>query len=350
MIHQFARLRRGERDHPLRHHYVERGGELVTRHPFDLYTARLYIFPVSADQERLRLLCDYTFRTPTAGAEWYVPIAGVVLVSFADINVVRSSNLPDRALGMCTERETCIWLPIFDRRRNRIVWTMPYLFVDEVAPLVGGRETFGYPKQLGTMVFQKDSHGPSLFELRARCIHRFAPESRVAEHCILRIHRSDISTPISQSTPTCDHPALVIDEIVRRQRLRTPTNRDHLASEDMLRHDSVFMEDQQVRVSALFLNDVAGGVVSVVLLKQFRDTAYTRQACYQAVTEVSHQVVSFRRGAPLYREWKVEVADLDGEPLIRELGLPPATVAGPSFWVDFDFQIHSGRPLWEARP
>lgn len=339
------RLRSSKWWRPSPHQYVEHGGELVTRHPFDLHSTRLYVFPVRADLERLMLLCDRTFAAPTAGAEWYVPIAGIVLISFADITVVRSSDLPDRTLGISTEHEACVWLPILDRRRNRLVWTMPYLFVDEPGPLVGGRETFGYPKQLGTVTFTQDSQGPISFELRARCIQHFAPESKVAEHRVMQIRRSATPGQVPPSTPTRDHPALVIEEIVRSQQPRRPTN----LGKDMLSRESAFIADEQARAAVLLLNDVATGSVPVVLLKQFRDTVDPRRACYQAVIEVIHRVTGFRRGGLLGGEWKVETADLDGEPLIRDLGLAPTAVAGSSFWLDFDFRIHSGPPLWEAR-
>ena len=85
--------------------YVERGGDPVTRHPFDARDARLMIFALPCDGQRLQRLCDRTFAAPTGGAETYVPLGESVYVAFASIAELRSSEPPDDALGSVAERE-----------------------------------------------------------------------------------------------------------------------------------------------------------------------------------------------------------------------------------------------------
>ena len=167
---------------------MERGGEPVTRHPFDARGARLMVFALPCDAQRLQRLCDRTFAAPTEGAETYVPLGESVYVAFASIAELRSAEPPDDGLGSVAEREVAVWIPVYDTRRDRTAWVIPYIFVDAPAPLLGGREIYGFPKQPADVACRPNG---SSFELRAHCVDRFAPTARVEQHTVLRATHPD---------------------------------------------------------------------------------------------------------------------------------------------------------------
>lgn len=377
MRHQFARLpmwtveRRGALT------YVERGGELVTRHPFDLTDARLFGFVVRADQDRLEEVCERSFGGPSGNAEQLVPVGSHVMLIFTEILDIRSSEPPDNSLGVVGEREAGVWVPILDRRRNRAAWTLPYLFVDEPAPMVGGREIYGFPKQLGNVTLPGEGEGPAAFAVRAPCIAHFEPNARMKTQPVLRVERIDgpASKPASED-PDPDAP-LVPSERSNRQRTepgwqwKTPADglpamrahgrRARVDLQDASGGPSGFAEaaarlarnelagwTDAARAGALLLSHLAFGRVPVILLKQFRDVADPRRACYQAIVEAEQDIVRFSGGGLLAGRWHVAVEELDGEPLRRELGIRP-TVADLAFQLRLTFRIRAGRTLWEGR-
>jgi hypothetical protein len=344
--HQFARLI--DRDHdgqapawPPR--YVERGGELATRQPFDARDVSLYVFVLRADRLLLELLCEQRFDWPSAGAMRYEPIGDSVMLVFANIGELRSSGPPDDRLGRCAEQELGIWIPVFDRWHGRAAWTLPYTFVDEPTVTAGGREIYGFPKQLAQVSVPALDQDPTRFEVQAHCIDRFAPNARVQRHRVVRARRPSTG-PLARDWPDLQ-PALVD---LLGGGAPVGAGLGHLQADLLARRAGVAAE---IEPALLFLSQLALGRVPVVLLKEFRDAADPRFACYQAIVEAPQTLLACRGGGLLSNDWEVEIANLDGEPLVRELWVK----AGPNdpglaFWLDIDFRIERGRTLWEARP
>ena len=346
MRHQFARLIDHGHDGdasawPPR--YVERGGELVTRQPFDARDVSLYVFVLRADRLLLELWCEQTFERPSAGIMRYVPIGGNVLLVLANIGELRSSGPPDDRLGRVSEQELGVWVPVFDRWRGRAAWTLPYMFVDEPAVSAGGREIYGFPKQLAEVSVPAVDQDPTQFEVQAHCIDRFTPDAWIRKHLVVRARRPGVG-PLARDWP--DLRSAIINLLGGGAAVGAGLGR--LQADLVARRAGVAAE---LEPALLFLCQLALGRVPVVLLKEFRDAADPRFACYQAIIEAPQTMLAFRGGGLLSGGWVVEIADLDGEPLVRELGLK----AGPSnpglaFWLDIDFRIERGRTLWEARP
>jgi hypothetical protein len=344
--HQFARLMdygydSGTAAWPPR--YVERGGELTARQPFDARDVSLYVFALRADRSLLELLCERTFEQPSAGIARYVPVGNHVLLVFANIPELRSSGPPDDRLGRCPEQELGVWVPVFDQWHGRAAWTIPYIFVDQPAASAGGREIYGFPKQLAKVSVAAADEAPSQFEVRAHCIDRFAPDAWIQEHLVVEASRPGAG---ALATDWLDPRSALVELLGGGAGVIAGLGRLHA---DLVARRTGVTDD--VEPALLFLCQLALGRVPLVLLKQFRDAADPRLACYQAIIEVQQTLLAFRGGGLLSNDWEVEIADLDGEPLVRELGLK-AGVNDPgfAFWLDFDFRIEAGRVLWEAQP
>jgi hypothetical protein len=366
MKHQFARLPAWSDERATT--YVERGGELVTRHPFDLTGVRMYGFVVRADHDRLDELCERTFREPSGGLEDYVPVGSHVIVAFTEILSIQSSEAPDDGLGVCGEREVGVWAPVFDRRRDRACWTLPYLFVDQPAPMAGGREIFGFPKQLGAVTFPEPGDVTAVFGVSAPCIAHFDSAARMVSEPVLSARNVEPGTAagartLRPATPSGGRNRPWADPGEALLAMATPAGsngRSAATPVPRLAADFAVLANELSRlrlthhwidagrVVAMLASHLGFGRLPVVLLKQFRDVADPRRACYQAVVDVEHEVLRFDGGHLLAGQWQLEVADLDGEPLRRELGLPPTVPADLAFQLDFQFRIRAGQVLWEA--
>ena len=82
-----------------------------------------------------------------------------------------------------------------------------------------------------------------------------------------------------------------------------------------------------------------------LFLKQFRDVANSRMACYQAITEVEAEVTRFDAWPGLV-EYDLTLEHLDSSPIATDLGIVPnQRLLGVK--LAFDMAIRPGRVLWE---
>jgi hypothetical protein len=348
--HQFSRLGRPPRPRGPVPLYVERGGELVTRHPFDANGVHLHAFALPGDPDLLARFCEDTFVIPSGGSERYVPFSPHVLVILAQIDELRSSERPDRFLGAVGETELGLWVPLYDQRRGRLVWAIPYLFVDHPAPLLGGREIYGFPKRLAEFRLASDDTAVDLpelsgFEVRTLSIDRFEADARMVDQRVIAGKRVAARAEVDSSWERATAGLASLRSRFARGELSAKRRVAGRPLRERRLSDALDAAGLLARFLALF--DV--GQVPVVLLKQFRDAADPRRACYQAIVEVVHEPRGIRGGAVL-EDWEIETVDLDGLPLQRELGI----VAGihkpeAAFRLELDFQISLGTVLWEAQ-
>ena len=91
----------------------------------------------------------------------------------------------------------------------------------------------------------------------------------------------------------------------------------------------------------------------MVFLKQFRDAADGRMACYQAIVESVNRMTHGPVGAGLlHGDWELAIAEFPTVRLIERLGLrvrPDGKVpALVHFWVKFAFTAEPGRVVWQV--
>ena len=129
--------------------YVEHGGDISGRHPAQATNIRMFTFTIEASRQHIDEYCRRMFNEPSLGTQHWQAMGDYLLVNFIDIPSLRSADPAEKWLGIVAERELAIWMPIVDVRHHRMAWAIPYIFVDSDMALVGGRETYGFPKQLG---------------------------------------------------------------------------------------------------------------------------------------------------------------------------------------------------------
>lgn len=332
--------------------YVERGGEIVWRPPFECSGVRLYVLVLEAHTDELRTLCDRWLNEPTRGQQRWRPASPHVLLTFVYMSRLVSDDPHDRALGGMTECECGVWVPIVDDRRDRFAWTVPYIWVNSDAALAGGREVFGFPKRIGRIGVPHDDKIPDALDVSALTLKRFDPDGIAKQHRVLR------ATPNTRAGEPLDRHWTELPHICRD--LGRLVESEH--GPVTVGHDSTRREVASVRagdtvgelsgpaVACLLGEQLMAMHVPMVFLKQFRDATYPTKACYQAVVETVNRVTDFEGGGPL-PVFTVKIEDLASVPFGRELGMSPGThETRAGFWVDFSFVVDRGELLWEHRP
>jgi hypothetical protein len=323
--------------------YVERGGEIVPRQPSQADDARLYGFVVQARESRLNEFCDRTFNRPAgqlSSRRWQA-MGDWVLLNFVDVGRLHSADPADSRLGHLREREGAIWMPVWDANQRRLMWTVPYIFVDSEWAMTGGREPFGFPKQLGKLVIPpRDERAPRTLEIHTTGLRTWGPDSSVRPVRVVSVTRTDDgSDELGDSWTAGSDVARLLARALPHRRL------DLFRSADKL-------EDGVDVLLAYVGSMVNQGGLSMVLLKQFRDAFHSTRACYQAILEVVERVTDFHRGALLPGTYTVEFDQSETEPIHRDLGVgsgpQPAVCA---FWMEFDFSVAAREPVlwtWDA--
>ena len=92
--------------------------------------------------------------------------------------------------------------------------------------------------------------------------------------------------------------------------------------------------------------------ILTVFLKQFRDVADTRRACYQAIVEATMRAQHFYSGKLLDNIYYLTLHTLQNHPLAQTLGLntDESGIVQPliGLWVHVDFTLEHGVEVWRS--
>lgn len=311
--------------------YVERGGEQVFAAPFRQTGTRLRAWPLWADRGALQRLCDRYFNEPSGGAVDYRALFPFVLLAVAPIEATRALTPPDSGYGYTPETDVAFWIPIARGhvekgvwKLDKIVWFLPYVWVDVPTTMATGREVYGYPKELAYL------EGPA------------------GEDDSLVLHAETMVLPVHE--PTTELVRAPILEIRRGARGKKALGSIAEAFAELITQASNLDRDLRRALEC----DLLGLEVSMVFLKQFRDIVDPTAACYQAIIESPARVERISGGSLLIGPTTIAIWDYASHPIARDLGL--GTPSGGKlvltsrfgFEVDFDFIVDLGTVIWQA--
>ena len=320
---------------PERPRYIERGGEVVLRGPFAQQGTRMYVFFLPAEIAKLEELCD---RLLNIGATRYRPAGPFVMLACADISQIRSLHPEDSKKGFMSERDVAFWVPVMAGEESmgvfvpkRMLWFLPYIFVDSAAPMAVGREIYGFPKLAGRVDFSEPEGRGAVVSVDALAADRFSPTTRIREHRIVEVRRK------------------ADDDLGALASLWNGLERaaSGFAAGFLDAAQALFADAGTDAIASALREVSANQAVRMAFLKQFRDTGDPGRACYRSIVESTLRVTGFRSGGPLAGPFEVRLARLDSHPIAADLGLSGDRVE-PVFsaWFDLDFDIDLG----EAQP
>ena len=345
--------------------YVDRGGDAVWRQPSKLYNARIYGFGVRvpADQQQSLLktfVNDVVDKSnSTYGSKKMVlqPCEGVdlVMLLFVDYKRITSGDPNDRKLGGSTYREFLLMqLAISDDEEfPELDWFIPYICLDADAPRLGGREIFGYPKQLAKITeFDSfgspgDTRAPARnLSVKTTVFPKFSSTKAGRDKSIVSVtwtgkepptitpfHRTEdmFLALVSRSLPH-----LVHDSGVRRLVPRVTT---------------ASVSNGSTGPGVDILNALLFTGIGNVFLKEFRDSFDPAAACYQAVCKTDTIPAQFKGGGCVDdpEKYKIRIADVASEPLrnyLKESGLYREEVPAEFAYVlNLDLELTAGRVI-----
>jgi hypothetical protein len=317
--------------------FVPRGGEQVFCQPLELRQVRFTSFLFHADTAALQGVCDRYLNGPSGGAVHYRPLLPRVLLGVADIGRVFPVGSPDHRKGWVSEIDIAFWVPVARSRKvlgvsftERLAWFLPYVFVDNAWAFAAGREVYGFPKEMGTFQVPRASTDPAVVTVDTLAVERFSPEAQGRVRRLLEVRRAD-AEPVGHAHQTWDQLEEVFEDFL------------HV----LLGNGGVSLPGFGLLAQAFQF--VRHHEVPLIFLRQFRDVADGRRACYQAVVEALTQVQQFRRAGRLPGEYRLTLNALDSHPIAEELGLSAQGQEALGAWyVDFDFMLENGRELWRA--
>lgn len=284
--------------------YVERPDELSMRPPFSARGVELVACVLRAPQARLQRLVDRDLNGPLGGAARYRALPFVSFVA-ADMGKVASDEAEHKRRGFMREIDVGLWVPLWKtepgRPGGRALWYLPYVFVDNAAAMVAGRESFGFFKALARIERRGSALRPERLVVQALALERFDPDCEAREAPLLAIERTGEAAPsLARAVPLA--------------RWLAP----------------------QVRFA---------------FLRQFREASQPERAAYQRVIEAEARVDSTLSLALSPHRYRVELAELASHPIASDLGIPQQSEALASFEARFDFTLGAGSEVSaERRP
>ena len=310
--------------------YIPRGGDLAMMPPLALTSATMYSFLVPADLGALTTMIDAQLNAVTApSGTTYRPLMPAVSIVCADIKKSFSTTRPDAQKGWMAERDFGVWVPVVDNK-GRIAWYLPYVFVDNVAAMVTGREVFGFFKQTATLAMPPSPQVQGPFTIDALVIQTFSPDSE-AKSIRLMTATSTKAQPAPEGrwANTLDGLEMIWKDLLA---IRGDTRNLPLTREQEFK-DALTM--------------LLTGNVPMLFLKQFRDETTDQRACYQAVIEAPARLDKFHGGWVTHPH-DIVIAPADSHPIAKDCGLG----AGPlhsqlGFWCQMDFTMMPGRVVAE---
>ncbi|MCU1276921.1 MAG: cytoplasmic rane protein, partial [bacterium] len=316
--------------------FIERGGDVVYAEPYQQDKARLYAFLLPVDRKRIAALCDRYLNW--TGKMLFTPFLDHVALVFAAIDSTYSTDPLYIGRGTMTESDVSFWIPVRSSSPDAppLSWFLPYVWVDNGIAMAAGREVFGFPKQAGTLTIPPIGAPPRL-GVDIAVVESFGAPPNVGPDGPRAVMRNIIS--VAPSAPAAPVASTLTGSVLHMLRALLPDvlGAGRVAAETL----SWFLDSFDASVPMLFL-------------KQFRDVADGRRACYKALVTANSRPTQIHGGGILPGSYDLTIRGFASHPVVRDIGLgrpgeAEATLTGCSgFFVEFDFLMEQGRELWRA--
>jgi len=274
---------------------------------------------VPANTAAMQKTVDTFLNGPANGAVEYQVFGNRALLSYLDGRALTSLA---QQMGFIADREMAFWIPLLQKKRGQwlpdpVLW-MPYVVVDQSIACITGRESWGFPKEVGSLSFPTDAGSDGSFRCNAMTFLELDSSKQGQVRTLARVHHPSgvAGTEVPGSATTIDDALSLLSGV---------------ADQAILRH-------------LLTAN------VPLVNLKQFRDARRPERACYQALIENACRVEKLNGIALLLNDHRLDVLECRSHQIAEDLGLSSSTnlPLGPGLRIDMDFSIQNGDEIWRA--
>ena len=315
--------------------YVDYPSDYIIPIPGEAADTSLYCFPVHGSYSKLQQLVDERLNcTPLSKYLRFFPLSNCLLFTFSDIQRGYTLDKSYTKYGVLEEKALQVFMPLAECVSKgdgtwsvqRIVFFIPYIFVDQPLNVSIGREELGYPKSLA----QVRLNPPSSFEIDTYGFQKF-----------------DAANPAYGGY----HPLVQVNSLSEIQKEKLWHS--HADAWQVLKgHLEVLSKAKEFSYSLPFvfheLGDFLHKRIPLVFLKQFRDIEKPETARFQAITEGDGILDHFKGGGILHGEHQIHISDFASYPMKTDLGLVDTILVKHAFWMEGNLRFNTGKNLWRT--
>ena len=310
--------------------YINYPGNFVFEPPYELNGTDLFGLPIKGEQKTIQSFVDKFFAPILAGSDIsYKSLGPFVLLGLSFSKHATSLDSEARKTGFMPENDWAFWLPLIryeGGQPKRLVWFMPYVFVNSPIAMACGRESFGFLKNSALFTPNEAPEDPTDFSLTAWAFKEFGIDQEAAEQEIFSLKSTQ--NPVSWAE------ALFDDLMGAEQTFEEIVNQG--------------INDPIALIKAL-LSDLIKGEVPMVFLKEFRSVKEPKGACYQAIAEAPAKITKLNPLtdiSPITKIFNLHNPELASYPFAESFGIEKGVQPiGPGIQVKMDFVMEMGEVI-----
>ncbi len=265
--------------------YVEYGGQIVMQPPFKLLGCMLYGFFFDGDKNKLQKLLDNRLNFASEQTKRkYTVLTDDVLATFATTPKAVSLDPVGSKMGYTVEDELVLWILTLESikigntwQANRIIYYIPYIFVNNILTAVAGREIYGIPKTMGTFLIPKQPKDAAYFRASTSGFRTFEADSIFEEY-----------------------PLFVLEEVKQQEKdiaKMWSSSKDALLDlRKIVTRKETILKELDLRLCFNGVRDLLAARLPSVMLKQFRGIDHSKTSCYQKLVEAPFSINAFHGG------------------------------------------------------
>jgi hypothetical protein len=291
--------------------------------PGQFTDATMHMFGIDASRAAMQTLVDTLLNSvPGAGAS-YRCITDHALLTFVDIDKCTTNA---EVVGYIPGRECALWVPLLetDGLNMRLVFWAPYIFIDYCIGMVTGREVWGWAKAMARIDMTPAGNPAPSFAARTLIFDKFAATTKGSEQTLIEVTSSASLEMVSAWTTIEDAVGAILGSVSRKT------------------------------FADLYLDFGPTTSFPAIALKQFRDSAAPKLACFQAIVNSPVRLTRFHGGGFHMGHFQLSVTTCESHQILRDFTglmpkLPiesmPITFAA---WLRFDFEALNGTVIKQS--
>lgn len=309
--------------------YIGRGGNQSLVAPVALDSTQFYIFVLKGKKENLQNLLDKLFNIPSGNKLKYEPFFDYVVVMFTHVDRLASS---EPSQGWAAYGDIAMWVPVCDKthRIPRFKMYPVYMVVDNSSTMATGRETYGFPKEMGTFTQPQSPEFMGDFAVDVLGYETDSPTQQNIPSRLWSIIR-ETGNEQPKLKEINDLKALLKEMEPLAEGLENHLMDDFLMG---LSHLAELFD-----VSDLFSVQALG-------LQEIRSIQNPEQAAFQAIVDAPLAMKSFRSAKIFLDKFSFHLNDLASHPVAANTGLDIGSQDIIfSFWLYADFELGTGKVI-----
>lgn len=310
--------------------YDTYGGNFMLPHPYAVKNVTGYGVALDGTYDTIQKFVDRRLNCGGHDPQYHL-VSSTVLFTFMRMGCMECSGHPQD--GSFSEKELNVTLLLLavDGIKMRLVWYMPYLWLDSGPALIAGRDIYGFPKQTAKVEIPQLG-GTAELKVSAEVLHRHDGLPGVEKE-ILSVKRKPggVIEKESDATNLADALVILLKSVFKVGKF-VPAPLSKLST------------------LGLAVPVINPGDLKMVWMRQHPSIWDFTKACFRSVAEASFTVTL--RGAGLLKgDYEVSIPWHHSVDIAKELGITKGntdliTSAKAAYHMDFDFVLGKGEDLW----